>query len=94
MLETEPMSCACETCLHFVHHEQEAAFPAQSCDFFEIALWWGHDATLALNGLKQDGCHTRVDCRNERFNVAIWHMSEALWHRLERLVLRRLPRRS
>ena len=93
VFEAEPLTGAGEAGLHLVDHHQQATLVAQRTDPSEV-LGVGRDHTaFALHRLDQHRRHRRIDRRLERGEVAERHVTEAVGHREERLVLGRLAGR-
>ena len=92
VLVAEPLSGAGQAGLDLVQHEQHAALVAHLPHGPQVVVAGRHHAALALHRLQQHRADGRIERGHESVDVVEGHMTEALRHGLEGLVLVGLAR--
>ena len=87
VFKTKPFTCSCETSLNFINHQQDASVGAHLSRCLQIFDRSGHNASFALNRLKQNCGDCFIKCRLKRLDVIEHNMSETFGHRRKWLML-------
>ena len=87
MLKTEPLSGARETCLHFIHNEQNSAFVAQFLYSAQVLAIGRNNAAFSLDGLHHHCGNCCINHVCKRCEIAIFAVAKPIWHGLEYFML-------